>query len=171
MAYSQNLEHLYYCTKIFFLYNRLFRPLYKSARTKNSVFAPFFIIVIYGIFQLHLVALNRPLTGNLQGVRGADFACYHQARAAGFVTTFRAFISSSVQDLDKIVHRDSRTNPVVNLKVHKKFYNSFLTVYFLMRRRFSFNRKIVIKFIVNSILNLNVFLVRYFLSLKCQFSV
>uniref|UniRef100_A0A915JQY1 Collagen alpha-1(XV) chain n=1 Tax=Romanomermis culicivorax TaxID=13658 RepID=A0A915JQY1_ROMCU len=65
---------------------------------------------------LHLIALNHPLSGNFNGVRGADFACYHQARAAGFTTTFRAFISSSVQDLDKVVAKHSRIQPVVNLK-------------------------------------------------------
>ncbi|KRY85055.1 Collagen alpha-1(XV) chain [Trichinella pseudospiralis] len=65
---------------------------------------------------LHLIALNDPFTGNMHGVRGADFACYHQARAAGFTTTFRAFVSSQVQDLDKIVHHSDRGTPVVNLR-------------------------------------------------------
>lgn len=48
-------------------------------------------------FQLHLIALNTPMSGNMRGVRGADLACYQQARQAGFRTTFRAFLSSHVQ--------------------------------------------------------------------------
>lgn len=67
--------------------------------------------------QLHLIALNTPYNGNMNGVRGADFACYHQARAAGFITTFRALISSQVQDLNKIVHRSNNNTPVINIKV------------------------------------------------------
>ena len=51
------------------------------------------------------------------GSSGADFACYHQARTAGFTTTFRAFLASQVQDLDKIVHYRDWSTPVVNLKV------------------------------------------------------
>ena len=51
----------------------------------------------------------------MRGVRGADYACYREARAAGFTTTFRAFISSQVQDLDKIVHYGDRDASVVNL--------------------------------------------------------
>uniref|UniRef100_A0A915I8R6 Uncharacterized protein n=1 Tax=Romanomermis culicivorax TaxID=13658 RepID=A0A915I8R6_ROMCU len=66
--------------------------------------------------SLHIIALNTPYSGNMHGVRGADFACYHQARNAGFTTTFRAFISSQVQDLDKIVHFTDKNSPVVNLR-------------------------------------------------------
>ncbi len=80
------------------------------------------------------------MSGDLNGVRGADLACYRQARQAGFSTTFRAFISSRVQvdsklgrssvnlrlsymilrllvkDLNKIVHYDDRhSTPVVNI--------------------------------------------------------
>lgn len=31
-----------------------------------------------------MIALNDPLNGNLEGVRGADLECYRQAREAGF---------------------------------------------------------------------------------------
>ena len=41
--------------------------------------------------------------GGMGGLRGADLACYRQAREAGFRTTFRAFLSSRVQDLARIV--------------------------------------------------------------------
>lgn len=37
------------------------------------------------------------MNGNMRGVRGADLACYQQARQANFRTTFRAFLSSHVQ--------------------------------------------------------------------------
>uniref|UniRef100_A0A915CPW7 Collagen alpha-1(XVIII) chain n=1 Tax=Ditylenchus dipsaci TaxID=166011 RepID=A0A915CPW7_9BILA len=71
---------------------------------------------------LHLIALNQPVTGDFRGVRGADLECYRQARQAGFSTTFRAFISSRVQDLNKIVHYDDRRfTPIVNLRGERLF--------------------------------------------------
>jgi collagen type XV alpha len=70
---------------------------------------------------LHLIALNTPLSGDMRGVRGADFACYQQARTAGFTTTFRAFLSSQVQDLNKIVHFSDQFTPVVNLRGDRLF--------------------------------------------------
>lgn len=48
--------------------------------------------------------------------------CYRQARQSGFRTTFRAFISSRVQDLNKIVHYDDRHyTPVVNMRGERLF--------------------------------------------------
>ncbi len=79
----------------------------------------FVLCVVF--LQLHLIALNEPFNGDMHGVRGADFACYHQARAAGFTTTFRAFLSSQVQDLDKIVHYGDQHSPVVNLRGDRLF--------------------------------------------------
>uniref|UniRef100_A0A1I7VFI9 Endostatin domain-containing protein n=1 Tax=Loa loa TaxID=7209 RepID=A0A1I7VFI9_LOALO len=70
---------------------------------------------------LHLIALNVPMTGNMRGVRGADLACYQQARQANFRTTFRAFLSSHVQDLNKVVHSGDRDTPVVNLRGERLF--------------------------------------------------
>lgn len=68
--------------------------------------------------QLHLIALNAPQTGNMRGIRGADFLCFQQARAVGLKGTFRAFLSSKLQDLYTIVRRSDRDNfPIVNLKV------------------------------------------------------
>lgn len=68
--------------------------------------------------QLHLAALNSPLSGGLRGIRGADFQCFQQARAVGLAGTFRAFLSSRLQDLYSIVRRADRgTVPIVNLKV------------------------------------------------------
>ncbi|KAI1708279.1 collagenase NC10 and endostatin domain-containing protein [Ditylenchus destructor] len=71
---------------------------------------------------IHLIALNEPYNGDFRGVRGADLACYKAARQAGFDTTFRAFISSHVQDVNKIVHFDDRqSTPVVNLRGERLF--------------------------------------------------
>lgn len=66
---------------------------------------------------LHLIALNSPQVGNMRGIRGADFMCFQQARAVGLKGTFRAFLSSKLQDLYSIVRRfDRDTLPIVNLK-------------------------------------------------------
>lgn len=66
---------------------------------------------------LHLVALNAPQTGNMRGIRGADFQCFQEARAVGLKGTFRAFLSSKLQDLYTIVRRSDRNGlPIVNLK-------------------------------------------------------
>uniref|UniRef100_A0A8C5H8D6 Collagenase NC10/endostatin domain-containing protein n=1 Tax=Gouania willdenowi TaxID=441366 RepID=A0A8C5H8D6_GOUWI len=67
--------------------------------------------------QLHLIALNAPHSGNMRGIRGADFLCFQQARAVGLKGTFRAFLSSKLQDLYTIVRKADRNNfPIVNLK-------------------------------------------------------
>lgn len=41
-----------------------------------------------------MAALNEPYSGDMQGMRGADFQCYRQARRAGLLGTFRAFLSA-----------------------------------------------------------------------------
>ncbi|XP_072343458.1 uncharacterized protein [Scyliorhinus torazame] len=77
-----------------------------------------------GAAQLHLVALNGPLTGEMAGIRGADLQCFQQAQEAGLRGTFRAFLTSSNQDLISIVKRSDRTSvPIVNLKGEMLFYN------------------------------------------------
>ncbi|XP_052844089.1 collagen alpha-1(XVIII) chain isoform X3 [Drosophila gunungcola] len=65
---------------------------------------------------LRVAALNEPSTGDLQGIRGADFACYRQGRRAGLLGTFKAFLSSRVQNLDTIVRPADRDLPVVNTR-------------------------------------------------------
>lgn len=76
-----------------------------------------------------MIALNEPWNGNLNGVRGIDLACYKQAREAGFTTTFRAFVSSRVQDLNKIVHfSDRHQSQIVNLR-GESFANSFDAIF------------------------------------------
>lgn len=67
-------------------------------------------------FQLRIAALNDPWSGDMHGVRGADYACYRQARNANLQGTFRAFLSSWVQNLDSIVKFSDRNLPVVNTK-------------------------------------------------------
>ncbi|CAH1249517.1 COL15A1 [Branchiostoma lanceolatum] len=67
--------------------------------------------------RLHLIALNEPMTGHMNGIRGADFKCFQQATMAGLRGTYRAFLSSKVQDLSSVVSRGDRQNvPIVNLK-------------------------------------------------------
>ncbi|CAJ0925811.1 unnamed protein product, partial [Mesorhabditis belari] len=70
---------------------------------------------------LHMIALNVPLSGRMSGLRGADLQCYKESRQAGFVTTFRAMLSSKVQDMSRIVHAIDRGTRVVNLKGEELF--------------------------------------------------
>ncbi|XP_026832325.1 collagen alpha-1(XVIII) chain isoform X9 [Drosophila erecta] len=65
---------------------------------------------------LRVAALNEASTGDFQGIRGADFACYRQGRRAGLLGTFKAFLSSRVQNLDTIVRLADRDLPVVNTR-------------------------------------------------------
>lgn len=54
----------------------------------------------------------------MRGIRGADFLCFTQAQAIGMRGTFRAFLSSRLQDLHSIVRKTDRdTLPILNLKV------------------------------------------------------
>ena len=70
-----------------------------------------------------MAALNEPSTGDMHGTRGVDHSCYRQAKRAGLKGTFRAFISSSVQNVDTIVRQIDRDLPIVNIKVYKlKFF-------------------------------------------------
>ncbi|PNF18720.1 hypothetical protein B7P43_G05034 [Cryptotermes secundus] len=66
--------------------------------------------------SLRMAALNEPCTGDMTGVRGADYSCYRESRRAGLRGTFRAFLSSRVQNLDSIVRFSDRELPVVNIK-------------------------------------------------------
>lgn len=53
----------------------------------------------------------------MRGIRGADFLCFTQAQAMGMKGTFRAFLSSKLQDLHSIVRKADRDRlPIVNLK-------------------------------------------------------
>ncbi|NXK55065.1 COFA1 protein, partial [Chauna torquata] len=69
---------------------------------------------------LHLVALNLPFSGDMR----ADFQCFQQAQLAGLTTTYRAFLSSHLQDLATVVRKTDRHNlPIVNLKGEMLFKN------------------------------------------------
>ncbi|XP_030065944.1 collagen alpha-1(XVIII) chain [Microcaecilia unicolor] len=83
-------------------------------------------IHIHQEFQpaLHLIALNTPLNGSMHSIRGVDFQCFEQARRAGLKGTFRAFLSSRLQDLYSIVRRADRNSvPIVNLRDEILFDN------------------------------------------------
>lgn len=83
----------------------------------------------YSVPGLHLVALNAPASGDMRGIRGADFQCYQQARSRGLTSTYRAFLSSHLQDLATIVRKADRSNmPVVNLK-GEILFNSWLSMF------------------------------------------
>ncbi|GIY83950.1 collagen alpha-1(XV) chain [Caerostris extrusa] len=63
-----------------------------------------------------MAALNQPYTGDMHGVRGADYECYRQSRRANLRGTFRAFLASRVQNLDSIVRHKDSDLPIVNIK-------------------------------------------------------
>jgi len=72
--------------------------------------------------MLHLIAANEPYSGAMQGVSGADYVCYREARRSGLTGTFRAFLTSRVQDLDSIVHRDEdKIVPIANANDQELF--------------------------------------------------
>lgn len=63
-----------------------------------------------------MAALNEPYTGDIHGLRGADYACYRESKRAGLRGTFRAFLSSRVQNVDSIVRQLDRKLPVANIR-------------------------------------------------------
>uniref|UniRef100_A0A8C2A6X4 Collagenase NC10/endostatin domain-containing protein n=1 Tax=Cyprinus carpio TaxID=7962 RepID=A0A8C2A6X4_CYPCA len=74
--------------------------------------------------NLHLIALNSPQPGNMQGIKGVDHQCFLQAQAIGLKGTFRAFLSSRLQDLYSIVRQNNRELlPIVNLQDEELFSN------------------------------------------------
>lgn len=77
---------------------------------------------------LRMAALNEAYTGGMNGPRGADYACYKEARRAGLRGTFRAFLSSRVQNLDSIVKSSDRGLPVVNIK-GEVLFNSWRDIF------------------------------------------
>ncbi|XP_011315032.1 collagen alpha-1(XVIII) chain isoform X6 [Fopius arisanus] len=97
--------------------------------------------------MLRMAALNEPISGDMHGVRGADYACYRQARRAGLRGTFRAFLSSRVQNVDSIVRLDDRDLPIVNIKGDvlfnswKEMFNGHGAYFSQNPRIYSFNGK------------------------------
>ncbi|XP_059620542.1 collagen alpha-1(XV) chain isoform X2 [Phlebotomus argentipes] len=78
--------------------------------------------------KLRMAALNEPYSGDLKGMRGADFDCYRQARRAGLVGTFRAFISERIQNIDSIVQEADHKLPVVNIR-GEVLFNSWKEIF------------------------------------------
>uniref|UniRef100_A0A1B0GJ90 Collagenase NC10/endostatin domain-containing protein n=3 Tax=Lutzomyia longipalpis TaxID=7200 RepID=A0A1B0GJ90_LUTLO len=78
--------------------------------------------------SLRIAALNEPFTGDLKGMRGADFDCYRQARRAGLVGTFRAFLSERIQNIDSIVQEADHKLPVVNIR-GEVLFNSWKEIF------------------------------------------
>jgi hypothetical protein len=71
---------------------------------------------------LKLVALDKPYFGGLGGIQHADFNCFRKSRTSALPGTYRAFLSSNNQDLNKIVSDSSRSNtPICNLKEEMLF--------------------------------------------------
>lgn len=65
--------------------------------------------------QILMAALNEGHQGNLGGIAGADALCAAQATAAGYSGTWKAFLSSSTQNVRDIIPSTSAAVPVVNL--------------------------------------------------------
>lgn len=94
-----------------------------------GIYTPFLKFCSLNILslQLHLIAANHPFSGYMGGIRGADRVCFREARKAGMRGTFRAFLTSNLQDLKSIVHHDEASKvPVVNLMVWSYYVNSVL---------------------------------------------
>ncbi|KAK0161818.1 hypothetical protein PV327_008230 [Microctonus hyperodae] len=96
---------------------------------------------------LRMAALNEPTTGDMHGLSGADYACYRQAKRAGLRGTFRAFLSSRVQNVDSIVRLGDRDLPIVNIKGDvlfnswKEIFNGNGAYFSQNPRIYSFNGK------------------------------
>ncbi|KAJ8922445.1 hypothetical protein NQ315_004392, partial [Exocentrus adspersus] len=91
------------------------RPPFEASNLINHISKPADVSNWYPK-MLRMAALNEAYTGDVHGVRGADYACYREARRAGLRGTFRAFLSSRVQNVDSIVRQIDRKLPVSNLR-------------------------------------------------------
>lgn len=68
------------------------------------------------ITHLKLVALDKVYTGDIGGLKNADFQCFRKSRTSALDGTYRAFLSNNNQDLRNIVSEHSRQNvPICNL--------------------------------------------------------
>jgi hypothetical protein len=75
---------------------------YNATRIRiGNCFSYLFVVIInrskkqqWNPKMLRMAALNEPFYGNLQGMRNADLNCHRQARRAGLMGTFRAFLSA-----------------------------------------------------------------------------
>lgn len=75
-----------------------------------------------------MAALNQAYSGDLNGIRDADYECYRQSRKYNFRSTFRAFLASRVQNLNSIVRQQDNKLPIVNLK-GEVLFNSWRDIF------------------------------------------
>ncbi len=73
--------------------------------------------------EIIISALNNGHTGNLNGIAGADAQCQAQAQAAGKTGTWRAFLSSTAQDVKDILPVPLQGLPIVRLDGQPLFNN------------------------------------------------
>lgn len=66
--------------------------------------------------MLRMAALDRPRSGNMEGINSINYACYREATKAGMRGMFRAFLASNDRSLENIVRYTDRDLPVVNLR-------------------------------------------------------
>jgi hypothetical protein len=81
-----------------------------------------------GCFPIVVSALNEAHNGALGGTAGANALCAAQAAAAGLSGTFKAFLSSSTQDVKDLVTGTAATYPVVNTK-DEPLYGSWTQIF------------------------------------------
>ncbi|XP_074035185.1 collagen XV/XVIII-type protein multiplexin isoform X2 [Leptinotarsa decemlineata] len=98
------------------------RPPFEASNLINHISKP------VDASHIRLAALNEAYAGDVHGVRGADYACYREARRAGLRGTFRALLSSRVQNIDSIVRQADRILPVSNLR-GEVLFNSWLEMF------------------------------------------
>jgi hypothetical protein len=68
-----------------------------------------------------LVALNNGHTGNLGGLSGANSKCQTEATAAGLTGTYKAFVSTSTQNVKDLISTTSASQPVYNSQGQELF--------------------------------------------------
>lgn len=78
--------------------------------------------------RILMAALNEAHNGNLGGISGANALCASQATAAGYGGTWRAFLSSSTQNVRDLITGTNATLPVVNLR-GENMWSSWNTVF------------------------------------------
>lgn len=65
---------------------------------------------------IKMIALNEPYSGNVHGIRGADYNCYRQAVRAGLRGVYKAFLHSRSQPLQSLIQISNADLPVANIR-------------------------------------------------------
>jgi hypothetical protein len=76
-----------------------------------------------------LVALNNGHTGNLGGLAGANTLCQNEATAAGLTGTYKAFLSTTTQDVRDLIPTASASQPVYNSK-GQELFSSWSSIFY-----------------------------------------